>query len=253
MLNLSRAGSINSPDSLRGIHPWLEYWNAENIWTDSALWRKQMEVFVRLSDGIMHYSASDKVLDYGCGSGNFAELIADRAGEVVCADVSEHYVAICKAKFAHARNVRVTRVAPDLRDLSALGTGFTAVNCLSVVQYFSHLGDVAAFVQGMQKACAPGARLLIADVTANRRGLKYGLRTAAFLLREGMFLQAATMFGKMWLFDSTYRKMRKGGATHLDIPEGYFASLAQELGARATYLPQQLTLHADHQNVLIEF
>ena len=70
-------------------NPWVEYWNKDNIWSRSTFWRRQMEVFVRLTADVMDYNANDKVLDFGCGSGNFAEITADKIGSILCADTRE--------------------------------------------------------------------------------------------------------------------------------------------------------------------
>ncbi len=230
---------------------WFDYWGHRNVWTDSALWRKQMEVFVRLSSHMMQYARDDNILDFGCGSGNFAEMMFDKVSSIVCTDVSEHYVSWCQKKFFSVPNVSVVQVAPDMSDLSVVGAGFTKVVCLSVIHYFRHLDRVAAFVRGMQQVCAPGAKLLIADVGNNRHTWKDKLDTLSFILRERMFLQASSIFGKTWLFDVKYRTIRDRTG-YLEIPDGYFQSLAKSLGVKATILETQLTLNANHQNVLIE-
>ena len=114
-------------------NPWVEYWNKDNIWSRSKFWRRQMEVFVRLTADVMDYNENDKVLDFGCGSGNFAEITAHKVGSILCADMSENYVSICANKFSEVHNVSVVRVNPDLSDLASLGSGFTKVICFSVM------------------------------------------------------------------------------------------------------------------------
>lgn len=232
--------------------PWANYWNSQNIWTDSALWRRQMQVFVRLSDQVLGYSKDDNVLDFGCGSGHFAELATDVVGTIVCADMSEHYVSLCQKKFATAKNVTVVRVAPDMSDLAVVGEGFTKVLCFSVLHYFAELDHVAAFVRGMQRCCVPGAKLLIADIGSEQRTWKNRFDALTFSLREGMLLPVVSMIYKTWFGDSQYRNV-KSEQRYLDIPDGYFDTLGQRLGVRATYLDTQFTINTNYQNVLIEF
>ena len=167
---------------------WVNYWNSQNIWSDSALWQKQMQVFLRLTEKVLGYSNDDKVLDFGCGSGHFAELAADLVGTIVCADMSDHYVSVCKNKFASTKNVNVLRVAPDMSDLSILGNGFTKVICLSVLHYFAKLDHVETFVRAIQKASVPGAKLLIADIGNEQRTWKDRFSALSFVLKERMFL-----------------------------------------------------------------
>ncbi|MFQ5626465.1 MAG: class I SAM-dependent methyltransferase, partial [Methyloligellaceae bacterium] len=216
-------------------------------------WRKQMAAFIRLSDQFMEFGPEDKVLDFGCGSGHFAEMMHTRVGSIVCADMSEHYVEVCRQKFSSIRNVSVVRVSPDMADLNQVGGGFSRAICLSVLHYFSELQHVEAFVTGMQQLCRPAAKLLIADIGNERRTWRDMAKTVRFALREGMLLDVAAMTLKMWLVDPGYRRVKAGGRSYLHIPDGYFARLGARLGIRITRLETQFTINANYGNVLVEF
>lgn len=244
---------LKSVDDIESINPWLEYWNRKNIWANSNLWRKQIEVFVRLSGDIMSYGPEDKVLDFGCGSGHFAEVISERVGSIVCADVSEHFLGMCRNKFAAQPNVDVLQISPDLNNLSDLGSGFTKVICFSVLHYFDQLDSVAAFVEQMQKACTPGAKLLIGDIGNAHRTWKDYLRSLAYVVREDMVLDVITLTAKLWLFDRHYRRIKQGGQSYLHIPAHYLETLGVKLGVKVTRLPMQFTVNSNYLNVLIEF
>ena len=239
--------------SAEGDNPWVEYWNSENVWASSNLWRKQMETFVRLSSEVISYRHDDKVLDFSCGSGHFAETAASRLGSVVCADVSEYYVDICKRKFAATPNVTVARVKPDMSDLYTLGNGFTKVICFSVLHYFANLDYVAAFVRGMQHMCVSGAKMMIGDIGNKHRAWKDNFKAFAFVLREGMFMDAARVITSIWLTDARYRKIKKRGNSYLEVPDRFIESLGGDLGVKVTTLETQFTVNANYKNVLIEF
>jgi cyclopropane fatty-acyl-phospholipid synthase-like methyltransferase len=234
-------------------NPWVEYWNSQNVWASSSLWRKQMETFVRLSSKVMNYCQDDKVLDFGCGSGHFAEIAAGRLGSVVCADMSEHYVEICRRKFTSTANVTVARVKPDMSDLPILGTGFTKVVCFSVLHYFSHLDYVVAFVRGMQHMCVSGAKMIIGDIGNQHRTFMDVLNAFAFVLREGMFVDAASVIMRIWLADARYRKIKQRGNSYLAVPDQFLESLGLDLGLKVTTLETQFTVNANYKNLLIEF
>ncbi len=70
-----------------------------------------MRAFIRRSSGVMQYGQNDKILDFGCGSGHFAEMMHGRIGAIVCADMSEHYVEVCRAvqRIDNARRARYDR------------------------------------------------------------------------------------------------------------------------------------------------
>lgn len=232
---------------------WVEYWNKENVWASSNLWYKQMETFIRLSSNVMNYSRDDKVLDFGCGNGHFAEMMLGRIDSIVCADVSEYYVDVCKRKFAAANNVTVTRIKPDMSDLHMLGPRFTKVICFSVLHYFMHLEYVDTFLRVMQQICVSGAKMLIGDIGSKNRTFKQNLKALAFVLREGMFVDAASVIMRIWLSDYHYRKIKRRGSSYLEVPETYIESLGQELGIKVARLETQFTVNANYRNILIEF
>ena len=232
---------------------WVEYWNSENVWSSSNLWRKQMETFVRLSSEVISYHHDDKVLDFGCGAGHFAEITASRLGSVVCADVSEYYVDICKTKFAATPNVTVVRVQPDMSDIYTLGNGFTKVICLSVLHYFANLDYVAAFVRGMQQICVSGAKMMIGDIGNKHRTWKDSVKAFSYVLREGMFMDVARVITRIWLTEARYRKIKKRGNSYLEVPDRFIESLGGDLGIKVTTLETQFTVNANYKNVLLEF
>ena len=212
-----------------------------------------MRTFVRLSSELMDFCSDDKVLDFGCGNGHFAEIAAGRLGSVVCADMAEHYVEVCKRKFVSTSNVSVARVKPDMSDLFTLGTGFTKVICFSVLHYFSDLDYVSGFVRGMQQVCVPGAKMIIGDIGSKHRTFRDNLKALSFVLREGMLIDAVSVVTRIWLSDSRYRKIKQRGNSYLDVPERHLQSLGLDLGLKVTTLETQLTVNANYQNVLIEF
>ena len=215
---------------MKYTNPWVEYWNKDNIWSRSKFWRRQMEVFVRLTADVMDYNANDKVLDFGCGSGNFAEISAHKIGSILCADMSENYVSICTNKFSEVDNVSVVRVNPDLSDLTSLGSGFTKVICFSVMHYFPDLDYVTSFIKGVQQIAVPGTKLLIGDIGNKNRTWIDNFRALTFTLREGMFVDALKLIARIWLVDPNYRKIKQGGDSYLSIPDTYLMELGAELG-----------------------
>ena len=238
---------------MKYTNPWVEYWNKDNIWSRSKFWRRQMEVFVRLTADVMDYNANDKVLDFGCGSGNFADISAHKIGSILCADMSENYVSICTNKFSEVDNVSVVRVNPDLSDLTSLGSGFTKVICFSVMHYFPDLDYVTSFIKGVQQIAVPGTKLLIGDIGNKNRTWIDNIRALTFTLREGMFVDALKLIASIWLVDPNYRKIKQGGDSYLSIPDTYLMELGAELGVKVTNIETQLTVNANYQHVLIEY
>ena len=232
---------------------WVEYWNSDNPWSHSSLWRKQMDTFVHLSSEIMGYCKDDKVLDFGCGAGHFSENVAHSVGSVVCADMSDYYIQMCNIKFASTSNVIVRQVKPDMSDLSTLGTGFTKIICFSVLHYFADLDHVAAFVRAMQQISVSGSKMIIADIGHKHRTIHDILKSLAFVLREGMVVDVIRLLCKIWFADARYRKVKQRGNSYLHIPDGFLESLGDQLDIKVTALETQFTVNANYRNVLIVF
>ena len=83
---------------------WINYWDKKNIWTESGLWKKNIELFFKKTYSIFNYDKKNIVLDIGCGNGDFANKISDRVDQVYCVDTSQEYVNICKARFSNNKN-----------------------------------------------------------------------------------------------------------------------------------------------------
>ena len=92
---------------------WAGYWNAPTIWSNSALWHRQMQVLLEQIRPFVEFSATDRVLDFGCGSGFFAAQMQGRVKQIVCADLSQHSVELCRQKFAGRSDVAVAEDVPS--------------------------------------------------------------------------------------------------------------------------------------------
>ena len=75
--------------------------------------RKQLTTL--LSEGL---TPASKVLDIGCGNGDFANKILDRVDQVFCVDTSQEYINICKTRFSNSKNINVLKLGKDYTDLS---------------------------------------------------------------------------------------------------------------------------------------
>ena len=231
---------------------WAGYWNAPTIWSDSALWNRQMQVLLELIEPFVKFGAADRVLDFGCGSGFFAMQMQGRVKEIVCADVSQHSVELCQQKFAGRPDVSVVKFSGDLAQLAALGPGCTKTLCLSVIQYFPSLDYLDEFIVAVREISPRGGQLILVDVGRAERTWRERLLTVQFTLRHGMFWQVVFKLAQLQFADAAYQTVL-GRAGHLEIPEQYFASAQERLSIKATEIPRQLTLNANRKSYIIEF
>ena len=211
-----------------------------------------MQVLLEQIRPFVEFSENDRVLDFGCGSGFFAAQMQGRVKQIVCADLSQHSVELCRQKFAGRSNVTVVKLTGDLADLASLGPGCTKTLCLSVIQYFPSLEYLDAFIAAIGKLSVRGAQLILVDVGRAERTWRERLLTVQFTFRHGMFWQVVGKLAQLRFADAAYQRVL-GRAGHLEIPEQYFAFAQERLGIKATEIPRQLTLNANRKSYVIEF
>ena len=96
-----------------------------------------------------------RVLDFGCGSGRWAQMVAPRVGELVAADASAAALQVAR-KNVRAGNVRFIQATPD--DLPYPDGYFDLIFSLGVLH---HVPDTAAAIRSLEKKLRPGGTLLL--------------------------------------------------------------------------------------------
>ena len=91
---------------------WAIYWNKKNIWTDSEIWKKDIEFLYKKTSDIFNYNKKHMVLDIGCGNGDFAKKISNKVDQIYCLDMSQEFINLCKINVANRNNVKVLKPAP---------------------------------------------------------------------------------------------------------------------------------------------
>ena len=77
---------------------WLNYWDKQNIWSGSDIWKKNNEIFFKKTSNIFNYNAKHDVLEIGSGNGDFAKKLSDQVNQVYCVDTSQEFIELCKNK-----------------------------------------------------------------------------------------------------------------------------------------------------------
>lgn len=116
--------------------------------------RKCYEVAGEVAEG-------KSVLDFGCGSGYGAALMAGSAASVVGVDASARAIDFCVGHYG-AENLTFEAITPDCT-LRFEDGAFDVVTSFQVIE---HMPDVRAYLQLLKRVLKPGGRLLLA--TPNR-------------------------------------------------------------------------------------
>jgi len=99
-----------------------------------------------------------RILDAGCGIGNFVELLRQRAEHVMAVDLSPKNVAVLRRRFENAANVEVLQTDLDAQREELRARGVDAICCLDVLE---HIQDDAALVRSFAGILSAGGTLFV--------------------------------------------------------------------------------------------
>ncbi len=126
---------------------------------------------------LMKFSKNDVVLDLGSGMGFMAEVIAPKVKALHCADISDSFLNMCKARTAHLGNVETHLI--KYADLGALkGGGIDKVYSTLLFIHFNFY-DVTYYLREIHAALKPGG-LLFFDYNDGDRYV-YGNKNDSFI------------------------------------------------------------------------
>ena len=127
--------------------------------------RRWHEMQLELLDWFFIPSAGERVLDVGCGSGVFANRLAELGAQVTAVDSNAESVEYGERVFARD-NLKFRRGLLD--ELGLPDHSFDSAVCLEVVEHVQP-AQTDALLADLRRALRPGGRLLL--TTPNYRGL----------------------------------------------------------------------------------
>jgi ubiquinone/menaquinone biosynthesis C-methylase UbiE len=110
----------------------------------------------------LQLGVDDQVLDVGCGTGRLTLSMAKLAGAVTGIDLTPEMLAQAKAVQIQQGATNVTWLQGDILPLPFNDASFSAVVTQAT---FHHLADPAAVLAQMARACKPGGRVAVVDLT----------------------------------------------------------------------------------------
>jgi SAM-dependent methyltransferase len=227
---------------------WIDYWDSDTLFR--PIMKSAARYFYAKARPVLRYDPRDVVLDFGCGPGYLAELLAESCREVHGVDTSARMIAECRARFAARPNMFFHRLDRDrYTDLSALGQGrFSLIVCLSVIQYFDSLASVELLLDSFRRAAAPGARLLVADIPVRGAPLRETFELLRASLTENILRE--TLWFLLRSVASRY-SITRARAGLLVIPLRQLEELADRLSLEARFLTEPLTYNRHRLHMLV--
>ena len=188
---------------------WPIYWNKKNIWTDSEIWKKDVEFLYKKTFDMFNYNKKHTVLDIGCGNGDFAKKISSKVGHVYCLDTSQEFINVCKINVANKNNVKIFKLSNDYTNLSFLkNVKFSIIIANSVVQYYESQEKIVDLVRSVKKVALKNAYFLISDIEVISNKKKSYFKLIYNTIIEGHFISLMKL-GLTILMDKEYRNMMK--------------------------------------------
>lgn len=189
---MARKGFMKFEEERGMAKNWVEYWNRQGAMTGD-LWRAQSDFFVRQLLKELAFGPDDVLLDIGCGNGHVVSSLAPLVREAHGADTSALSVKTASKRYAQIPGLWFHLL--DSADYLAVDElplkGVTRIICVSVVQYYKHLDEVASLIARAKKIAAPGCKMLLADLLTD-----YSLyKDIAGVLLGGF--QSGTFFAKL--------------------------------------------------------
>jgi len=178
---------------------------------------------------------SHRLLDVGCGSGQFAVKVAPVVAHVTGVDLTP---AMLDEARRHADAAGVTNICWKLGDSAALPVASDSFDVVVSRSMFHHAADPAATLAEMRRACVPGGRIFVSDLSPEPG--KAPAFDAIELLRDPSHRRALTE-GELLALGAALELERiamKTGATSLPLeavlatsfpPEGMLAHVRELL------------------------
>ena len=231
---------------------WLTYWNKKNIWTDSEIWKKDVEFLYKKTFNMFNYNKKHMVLDIGCGNGDFAKKISEKVGQVYCLDTSREFINLCKINVANRNNVKIFKLGNEYTNLSFLkNVKFSIIIANSVVQYYRSQEEIMNLVKSVKKIAVKNAYFLIADIHVTGDKKKSYSKLIYNSLTNGYFISLMKMRLKIFM-NKEFKDMIKYQPPLIVNLDKFIRDLSI-LVNKVTIINENLTINPDRKHLLIQF
>lgn len=139
------------------------------------------EVESELAFSIFKVEKGMKILDLGCGTGNYTLRLAEEGAEVTGADLSEKMLQQAKQKAAK-RHQKIDFIPMDMNHLKLKEEEYDAIFSMTAVEFVEDLED---FLTACLKGVKPGGKVLLGTITAS------GTFGKAYQARKNSIYEAA--------------------------------------------------------------
>lgn len=149
---------IQKKDKSRSSRSFFDSWAGSYDWGIFQFW---MRSFHRPIFPLLDFSRKFRILDVGCGTGEFLKGILQKdlagKGELYGLDLSEKMLSVARKKLPP----QVHLEKGDVHFLRSLGNYFDYVTS---AESFHHYADQKKALGEMVRVCRPGGRIIVVDI-----------------------------------------------------------------------------------------
>ncbi|MFW5985153.1 MAG: class I SAM-dependent methyltransferase [Halanaerobiaceae bacterium] len=136
-------------------------------WYNSKLGKFVDEVETELAFSLFSPHPGEKVLDAGCGTGNFSLKLAQMGLEVVGVDISEPMLDKARKKVAKTDdNLQISFNKMDVLELQFPEESFSGVFSMATIEFIPD-SKKENFIREMLRVVKPGGKVLIGTITSD--------------------------------------------------------------------------------------
>ncbi len=222
---------------------WIAYW--DRLPPGRLLLAPESEEFVRNLTAVFPVTAQKRILDFGCGYGAIAELLARRGATVRLWDAAPAMLRAASERLAGCPNV----FEIDLTHTSELeAAAFDLILVNSVIQYMT-LDEFRDWLKRWRLMLAPGGRVILSDLIPPAHStLRDVVSVIRFGLRRGYLVRA--MRGILAERSRYNAAVRSRPLLHFD--RARLVADAADAGYAVSFLRRNLTHFAGRTTAVLE-
>jgi len=212
---------------------WESYY--DELVPNERIFREQARSYVRRLKEELPFHPGAKILDFGCGCGFVADLLAPQAAMLFLWDSSANMRQRARMNTAHHENVRFLDFSDSVS--TQLNERFDLILVNSVVQYMAP-DEFSHWLKRWKNMLSPGGRLLISDIIPLKSQYVFDLWDFfAFCVRKGLVLPALRVILSEYM---RYQKV-KGTRSLRPMGRDELIHKAAALGCRVEFLSRNLS------------
>lgn len=212
---------------------WAAYFEEDrSFW---RIFRAEAADYLQRLEAALPLDRRARVLDFGCGAGLVAAVLAPKVAELFLWDAAASMRRRARENLAGSPNVRFLDLSPRHSLPGELGFDLILVN--SVAQYMAE-DDLSSWLVQWRDMLAPGGRLVVSDLIPPRtRTLSEVAEIVKFSARHGLLVRALR---RAPLEMARYARVRRAHPLYRTTPEE-FRGRARAAGWAVEFLKRNLT------------